>query len=80
MHKDVYDLDLDDMMLIFKLDLCLWNTDAPDSNSQNMAKISKSYILTKSDPQGHGVSVKCEEPMGELTVQVWSDTVSSPKL
>ena len=26
--------------------LFLWNTDAPGDNSQNMAKISKSYILT----------------------------------
>ena len=39
--------------------------------SQNMAKISKSYILTPPDPQGHGMSVKCEEPKDELTVQVW---------
>ena len=38
---------------------------------QNMAKISKSYILTPPDPQGHGMSVKCEEPIDELTVQVW---------
>ena len=36
--------------------------------SQNMAKISKSYILT---PQGYVMSVKCEEPIDELTVQVW---------
>ena len=39
--------------------------------SQNMAKISKSYILTPPHPQGHGMSVKCEEPLNELTVQVW---------
>ena len=39
--------------------------------SQNMAKISKSYILTLPHPQGHGISVKCEEPIDELTVQVW---------
>ena len=37
--------------------------------SQNMAKISKSYILTP--PQGHVMSVTCEEPIDELTVQVW---------
>ena len=36
-----------------------------------MAKISKSYILTLPIPQGHGMSVKCEEPIDELTVQVW---------
>ena len=39
--------------------------------SQNMAKISKSYILTLPHPQGHVMSVKCEEPIDELTVQVW---------
>ena len=39
--------------------------------SQNMAKISKSYILTPSHPQGHMISVKSEEPIDELTVQVW---------
>ena len=37
----------------------------------NMAKISKSYILTPPHPQGHVMSVKCEEPIDELTVQVW---------
>ena len=31
-------------------------------------KISKSYILTPPNPQGHGMSVKCEEPLDELTV------------
>ena len=36
-----------------------------------MAKISKSYILTLPHPQGHVVSMKCEEPIDELTVQVW---------
>ena len=36
-----------------------------------MAKISKSYILTTPHPQGHVMSVKCEEPVDELTVQVW---------
>ena len=40
-------------------------------NMTNMTKISKSYILTPSNPQGHGMSVKCEEPLDELTVQVW---------
>ena len=38
--------------------------------SPNMAKISKSYILTQPHPQGHVMSVKCEEPIDELTVQV----------
>ena len=39
--------------------------------SQNMAKISKSYILTPPHPQGQVMSVKCEEHIDELTVQVW---------
>ena len=39
--------------------------------SRNMAKISKSYILTPPHPQGHMMSVKCEQPIHELTVQVW---------
>ena len=39
--------------------------------SQNMAKIFKSYILTPPNPQGHVMSVKCEELIDELTVQVW---------
>ena len=39
--------------------------------SQNMAKISKSYILTLPHPQGQVMSEKCEEPIDELTVQVW---------
>ena len=39
--------------------------------SQTMAKISKSYILTPPHPQGHVMSVKYEQPLDELTVQVW---------
>ena len=39
--------------------------------SRNMAKISKSYILTTPNPQGHVMSMECEEPIDELTVQVW---------
>ena len=38
--------------------------------SQNMAKICNFYILTP-HPQRHVMSVKCEEPIYELTVQVW---------
>ena len=44
---------------------------APEQQSPNMAKISKSYILTPPQPQGYVMSVKCEEPINELTVQVW---------
>ena len=39
--------------------------------SPNMAKISKSYILTPPHPQGHVMSVKCEQSLDELTFQVW---------
>ena len=39
--------------------------------SQNMAKIAKSYILTTPIPQRHVMSVMCEEPIDELTVQFW---------
>ena len=39
--------------------------------SQTMAKLSKSYILTLRYPQGELMSVKCEQPLDELTVQVW---------
>ena len=35
--------------------------------SQTMAYISKSYILTPPQPQGQVMSVNCEEPLGELT-------------
>ena len=35
--------------------------------SRNMAKISKSYILTPPHPQGHVMSVKCEEPIDDGT-------------
>ena len=31
----------------------------------------KSYILTLPHPQGHEMSVKCEQSIDELTVQVW---------
>ena len=39
--------------------------------NQKYGKISKSQILTPSHPQGHVMSVKCEQPLDELTVQVW---------
>ena len=57
--------------LIFKLDMCLWNTDNPPrQQSQNMAK-SVSPTLWPPPPQGHVISVRCEQPLDELTVQVW---------
>ena len=43
----------------------------PAATKSKCGKISESYNLTLPDPQGHGMSVKCEEPIDELTVQVW---------
>ena len=43
----------------------------PAATKSNMAKISKSYILTLPNPQGHVMSEECEQPLDELTVQVW---------
>ena len=52
--------------------ICVCETRMPPAATiQNMAKISKSYILTPPNPQGQVMSEKCEEPKGELTVQVW---------
>ena len=34
-------------------------------------KIFKSYILTPPYPKEDEMSVKCEQPLDELTVQVW---------
>ena len=48
-----------------ELHMCLWNMDAP--GGQNMAK-SKSYFPP---PMGHVMSLKCEQHLDELTVQVW---------
>ena len=55
-----------------KLDMCLWNTDAPGGNKVKIWQKSpkKSYILTPPHPQGHVTSVKCKEPIDELSVQV----------
>ena len=39
--------------------------------SHNMAKFSKSYILTPPHPQGCGISLKCEEQIDEPTAPVW---------
>ena len=33
--------------------------------------LSKSYILTPPHPLEHVMSVKCKQPIDELTVQVW---------
>ena len=56
---------------VYKLDMSLWNTDASGGNKVKLWQKSLSYILTSSHPQGHVMSVKCEQPLDELTVQVW---------
>ena len=43
----------------------------PGGNKVKIWQKSKSYILTPSHSQEHVMSVKCEEPIDELTVQVW---------
>ena len=41
----------------------------PAATKSKYGKICKSYILTS--PLGHGMWVKCEQTIYELTVQVW---------
>ena len=43
----------------------------PAAAKLKSGKISKSQILTSTHPQGHVLSVRCEQPLDELTVQVW---------
>ena len=43
----------------------------PAATKSKYGKISKSQILTPPHPQGRVMSVKCEQPLDELTVQVW---------
>ena len=43
----------------------------PAATKSKSGKISKSHILTPSQPQGQEMSVKCEQPLDELMVQVW---------
>ena len=52
--------------------MCLWNTDAPGGNKVKIWQKSLSPTFwPRPHTQGHGMSVKCEEPIDELTVQVW---------
>ena len=52
-----------------KLDMRLRNMDARQQSQYG--KISKSQILTPPHPLGHVMSARCEQPLDELTVQVW---------
>ena len=55
-----------------KLDMCLWNTDAPGGNKVQLWQKSLSPTFWPCPtPQGRVMSVKCEQPLDELTVQVW---------
>ena len=49
--------------------MCLRNTDAPGSNKVKIWQ--KSHILTPTHPQGYVMLGECEQPLDELTVQVW---------
>ena len=55
-----------------KLDMCLWNTDAPGGNKVQLWQKSLSPTFwPRPTPRGRVMSVKCEQPLDELTVQVW---------
>ena len=43
----------------------------PQRQQSKHSKISKPYILTPPQPQGHVISGECEQPLDELAVQVW---------
>ena len=51
--------------------LILWKTDAPGGNKAEICQTSLTPIFWPRQPQGHVMSVKCDEPIDELTVQVW---------
>ena len=43
----------------------------PAATMLKFGKIFKSHILTPLHPQGHVMSGECEQPLDEITVQVW---------
>ena len=43
----------------------------PATTKSKYGKISKSCIFTTPHPQGPVMLVKCEQPLDELTAQVW---------
>ena len=58
--------------------ICVCETRMPPAATKsNMAKISKSYILTPPNPQGQVMSEECEQPLDELTVQVWLHCITT---
>ena len=50
-----------------KLDMRLCNMGTRRQQSQHMAKIFKSYILTPPHPNVYWISVMCEQPKDELS-------------
>ena len=57
--------------VIFQQDVFVKHRCPRRQQSQTMTKIYNFYILTPTHPQGHVISVKWEQPLYELTVQVW---------
>ena len=43
----------------------------PVATKLKSGKTFKSHILTQPHPQGHVMSGECEQPLNELTIQVW---------
>ena len=58
-------------LLVKKLDMCLRNMDAPGRNNVKIWQKSLSPTFYPAPPPGHLMSMKCEDPIDELTVQVW---------
>ena len=50
--------------------MCFWHGCPQQQQSQNLAK-SQSPTFDSAPSQGHVMSVKCEQPLDELTVQIW---------
>ena len=52
--------------------MCLWETNAQSGKkNQTMAKSSRPTFWPFPHEQGLGMSVKCEQPLHELTEEVW---------
>ena len=52
----------------------------PAATKSKSGKISKAYLLTMLNPKGHVMSVKCEQPLGELSYCPCLTILSPPKL
>ena len=58
-----------DRQMNIKLDMCLWNKDAPGGNKVNTWQNLSPTFWTP-PPKGHVMSGKCEQPLDEFAVQV----------